>query len=66
MNELELLTQALTRLDQAYLQRDQDIEAHLNALALQVEQLARHVNTLSTQVSALAAQLTRFQDGLPK
>ena len=64
--EIDLLAEALQRLDQHYRERDKFLESHLNGLAAELERLAKNVNGLNAQVSTLAAQLSRFQDVLPK
>src|SRR5258708_1333947 len=61
--ELDLLVEALQRLDQDYQFRNQQFDQQLNALAGQLEHLDKHVGTLTAQVSYLAGQLSHFRDG---
>ena len=61
--ELDLLVEALQRLDQHYRLHNQQLDQQLSALAGQVEHLARHVNSLTPLVANLAAQLAPFKDG---
>ena len=60
--ELDLLTEALQRLNLHYHQRDHQLDQHLNALAAQVERLARQVSSSNTNVAGVAAQLSRSHD----
>ncbi|MBU6401004.1 MAG: hypothetical protein KGS61_11845 [Verrucomicrobia bacterium] len=60
--ELDLLAEALQRLDQQYLERDRNISARLDALASQLERFARHVDEANKYVAEVAAALTRSND----
>jgi prefoldin subunit 5 len=61
--ELDLLMEALQRLDQHYRVHNQQLDHQLNVLAGQLEHLARQVNSLTPLVTNLAAQLARIKDG---
>ena len=61
--ELDLLVEALQRLDQHYRLHNQQLDHQLSVLAGQLEHLAGRVNSLTPQVANLAAQLARFKDG---
>jgi len=61
--ELDLLVEALQRLDQHYRLHNQQLDQQLNVLAGQLERLAGRVNSLTPQVANLIAQLARFKDG---
>lgn len=61
--ELDLLVEALQRLDQHYRLHNQQLDQQLSVLAGQLEHLAGRVNSLTPQVANLAAQLSRFKDG---
>ena len=60
--ELDLLAEALQRLNQQYAQRDQLLDQQLNALAAQVEHLAKHVDQSNAYVANVAAHLSRSHD----
>ena len=60
--ELDLLAEALQRLNLHYRQRDQQLDQRLNDLAAQVERLARHVDSSNAYVSKVSAHLTRSQE----
>jgi peptidoglycan hydrolase CwlO-like protein len=60
--ELDLLAEALRRLDVNYQQRDRQLDQQLSALAAQVESLTKHVNASNAYVSSVAAQVTRSQE----
>ena len=55
--ELDLLAEALQRLDQQYRDSSQHIDRQLIALSAQLEILAKNVNTLRTQAATLATQV---------
>ena len=60
--ELDLLTEALQRLDGHYRHRDQQLDQHLNALASQVEHLAKQVNNSNAYIASVTAHLTRSHE----
>jgi hypothetical protein len=64
--ELDLLSEALARLERQHTTRNNELEARLNDLAGQWERSALRLHALSTQLSALAVQLERFERALPK
>src|SRR2546430_1600294 len=60
--ELDLLAEALQRLDLHYRQREQELERQLTALAARIESLGKHANDSNAYVSSVTGQLTRSQD----
>src|SRR4051794_15659371 len=64
--ELDLLTEALRRLEEQHQERCQQVETRLSALAEQLEQWALRTHTLSTQVNGLTLQLKQFENALLK